>query len=253
MDKDLEKALLELDQSFRAKGMRLGVETLLTEEEVERLNRNGGDGWKTANVVIGNLEFYRTYEGLFKYHKLPYETFKKITLTALLTPMDILGLWKEVQAIPEKGVYLEIGSFVGGSLVLVDMARQDLSITSIDPHTHNDRNHIERGITSAQVYEENTKDISKTYYRENSVVACPRIPQESVDLLFVDGGHLYEEAKLDLLNYWPKVKVGGVMLVHDYSPEGFPGVVKAVDEVFKGSFTRVEDSTLVRIVNGQPI
>jgi len=35
------------------------------------------------------------------------------------------------------------------------------------------------------------------------------------DLLFIDGGHLYQEVRLDWINYSPMVKQGGVILFHD--------------------------------------
>lgn len=35
------------------------------------------------------------------------------------------------------------------------------------------------------------------------------------DLIFVDGGHKYEEVKKDFVNYYPCLKDGGIMLFHD--------------------------------------
>jgi hypothetical protein len=54
-------------------------------------------------------------------------------------------------------------------------------------------------------------------------------PDSCADLILIDGGHDYEEAKADITNYWGKLKTGGKMLVHDYTDE-FKGVIKAVDE-----------------------
>jgi len=54
-------------------------------------------------------------------------------------------------------------------------------------------------------------------------------PDSCADLIHIDGGHEYKEAKADIVNYWPKLKTGGKMLVHDYNKE-FPGVIKAIEE-----------------------
>lgn len=40
------------------------------------------------------------------------------------------------------------------------------------------------------------------------------------DAVFIDGNHSYEYVKKDLENYWPKVKVGGIVALHDVNFEG---------------------------------
>lgn len=53
----------------------------------------------------------------------------------------------------------------------------------------------------------------------------------SLDLLYVDGGHSYQEARDDLDIYGRLVVSGGTILVHDVLlPEHFPGVRRAFDE-----------------------
>ncbi len=51
------------------------------------------------------------------------------------------------------------------------------------------------------------------------------------DLIFIDGGHLYEEVKQDILNCLPLLAENGVICGHDYH-ESWPGVMKAVQELF---------------------
>lgn len=43
-----------------------------------------------------------------------------------------------------------------------------------------------------------------------------------VDIVFVDGGHHYEECKGDILGWLPHIREGGFMLIHDYLKEGIP-------------------------------
>ena len=40
------------------------------------------------------------------------------------------------------------------------------------------------------------------------------------DAVFIDGNHSYEYVKKDLENYWPKVKPGGIVALHDVNFEG---------------------------------
>ena len=77
-----------------------------------------------------------------------------------------------------------------------------------------------------------------------SDVVRDQIDDSSVDLLFVDGSHQYEQVKRDLKNYWPKVKTGGALLGHDYNAV-HPGVIRAADEVFgKEKLTLLKNSSM---------
>lgn len=50
----------------------------------------------------------------------------------------------------------------------------------------------------------------------------------SLDFIFIDGLHTYEQVMADCQNYYSKIKVGGVFGGHDYSV--ISGVRQAVDE-----------------------
>ena len=63
---------------------------------------------------------------------------------------------------------------------------------------------------------------------------APAIKQAGLDWVFVDGGHMYDEVKADVLGWYPLLKSGGVMSGHDYAGRGDRrwgwGVQKFVDE-----------------------
>ena len=67
--------------------------------------------------------------------------------------------------------------------------------------------------------------------RMRSVEAAKDFENNSLDLVFIDGDHSYEQCKADIEAWWPKLKAGAVMLGHDYGPR-HPGVVQAVNEKF---------------------
>ena len=56
---------------------------------------------------------------------------------------------------------------------------------------------------------------------------------QTLDFVFIDASHDYENVKKDILSWLPKVKIGGIIAGHDYSGD-FPGVIQAVDEIFSG-------------------
>lgn len=64
---------------------------------------------------------------------------------------------------------------------------------------------------------------------EDSLTAAARIPDASLDFVFIDGDHTYEACRRDILAWLPKLKSSGWITGHDYHE--FPGVKKAVDEL----------------------
>jgi hypothetical protein len=59
------------------------------------------------------------------------------------------------------------------------------------------------------------------------------VPDESLDLLFIDGCHEIECIAEDLELWIPKVKPRGVVMGHDYS-ERWPGVMMVLNELRAG-------------------
>lgn len=52
-----------------------------------------------------------------------------------------------------------------------------------------------------------------------------------VDLVFIDALHDYEHVKQDIGLWWPKVRVGGILALHDFNHK-WPGVERAIAEAF---------------------
>jgi hypothetical protein len=78
--------------------------------------------------------------------------------------------------------------------------------------------------------------------RKYSFDAVKDFPDEYFDLIFIDADHTYPGISRDLVDWWPKVKKGGVFCGHDYvhrsvrAKNGHTitfGVVEAVDEFVK--------------------
>lgn len=53
---------------------------------------------------------------------------------------------------------------------------------------------------------------------------------ESLASVYVDGAHDYYDCLMDMINFWRKLKEGGLMLIHDYAHPGLPTVKYAVDQ-----------------------
>lgn len=74
--------------------------------------------------------------------------------------------------------------------------------------------------------------------KNDSLNECKNYPDSFFDIVYIDASHDYESVKEDVLTWLPKVKQGGIICGDDYV-SGWPGVVKAVDEVFDGKVNKV--------------
>jgi hypothetical protein len=84
------------------------------------------------------------------------------------------------------------------------------------------------------LYEEFLKNVSPVQeiinpVRKKSNLASFDYDDRSLDFVFIDAGHSYENVKEDITSWFPKIKIGGFIAGHDYSPK-WPSVVQAVDE-----------------------
>jgi len=70
---------------------------------------------------------------------------------------------------------------------------------------------------------------NKVFIIKRSTQAVDYIP-DNLDFVYVDGDHSYDMVRVDLENYWSKIKKGGVLGGDDYDGEHYYGVVHAVNE-----------------------
>eukprot|EP00929_Paragymnodinium_shiwhaense_P107715 TRINITY_DN74085_c0_g1_i1.p1 TRINITY_DN74085_c0_g1~~TRINITY_DN74085_c0_g1_i1.p1 ORF type:complete len:466 (-),score=66.54 TRINITY_DN74085_c0_g1_i1:607-2004(-) len=70
---------------------------------------------------------------------------------------------------------------------------------------------------------------SVVLHRLPSIEGAKRFERDSLDIVFVDGGHEYEDVRADLAAWWPKVRPGGILAGHDFSLQ-HDGVPTAVSE-----------------------
>jgi len=75
------------------------------------------------------------------------------------------------------------------------------------------------------------------WLEEKSETAFNKIPDKSLDFVYIDGNHEYNWVMLDIILWERKVKRGGIISGHDYNTHGYPKhirqVKKAVDDFTK--------------------
>jgi len=145
-----------------------------------------------------------------------------------------------LNTIPANGKFAECGAWLGqSSSYLCDIAahsRPDVTIYIVDSWKGSSAEiaTAHKLATTTDIYKiflENMGERKFTPIRALSVDASKQFDDESLDVVFIDMGHEYEEVREDIEVWYPKVKTGGYIAGHDFS---FPGVSKAVHEKFSG-------------------
>jgi len=174
------------------------------------------------------------------------------------SPEEGRVLYEKAMFCGVNALYVEIGSYLGrSSSILGQVANFNSSeLICIDPFIDGcgQLNLLPEQMRG--IFEANMKKVGVKYklYPMKSEEAEKQLQEIKIDLLFIDGDHRYEGVKTDCRLWFPKVKVGGYALFHDYQGEGWPGVKKAVDEAIKSKqFTSegiMQSLLVLRRING---
>jgi predicted O-methyltransferase YrrM len=111
-----------------------------------------------------------------------------------MTDKEARELWEQTKA--TEGVIVEIGTYNGGSGIILDSGKAKvytIDINGIEPIPGTKLNMI---------------------IGESTVVA--KVWQEPIDLLFIDGDHHVDSVRADLNAWLPHVKLKGKVIFHDY-------------------------------------
>lgn len=65
-----------------------------------------------------------------------------------------------------------------------------------------------------------------------SEVAGPALGDQTFDMIFLDAMHDYDSVRNDIHRWWTKLRPRGILALHDYGHDAFPGVKQAADEIF---------------------
>lgn len=133
----------------------------------------------------------------------------------------------------DKPKVLEIGCDVGDTTEFLLKSNPELILTGVDPYQNyvdwNGNNLHER----ETCYKNFTNRIAPYkdrfgLIRELSDNAHSQLIDEWFDVVFVDGLHTYEQLSKDCINFYSKVKPGGIFSGHDYN--AIEGVRRAANE-----------------------
>ncbi len=150
---------------------------------------------------------------------------------------DILAYRSLVSEVPDGGVVVEIGVYKGRSICSVapECKRRGISLFGVDPYGFTTGGGEMDGDEMFKLVEENLKAFDVldivAILRQPSVIAAKGFPDQSIDLVMIDGPHDYDNVLLDIQAWLPKIKPGGMIAGHDYCGK-WPGVARAIHETF---------------------
>ena len=137
----------------------------------------------------------------------------------------------------QQGIVVEIGSFKGTSTAMLGLGVNGLLI-AIDPHEgHKDttsKEHDEKPTIGVLYDTLRLMDIQHKVAilpaRSEAAYAALSVVLKDIDLLFVDGGHTFEEAYADFFFYAKHIRPGGYLVADDL---GYATVRAAFDRWMK--------------------
>lgn len=124
----------------------------------------------------------------------------------------------------------EIGVWQGQNAAVLCAANPHLHLYAVDPWApqsdyREDKNDAHRLQDAYQLAQQRLAPYNVTFLRMPSLEAATRVPDGSLDFVYIDSNHRYESAKADLEAWVPKVRKGGVVSGHDF----FTKVKKHID------------------------
>ncbi len=146
-----------------------------------------------------------------------------------------------VAQVPPGGRALEVGSGLGGSIAVMMLSSpQTAKLIAVDPFLPYDEQNVNLvlGVREGSLdkFQDTVSEMVEAgccqdvlLHHTSSREAADRVERGSLDLLLIDGNHSYVNCQEDLALWWPKLRVGGTLLVHDFATR-FPGVIQAVRE-----------------------
>ena len=128
---------------------------------------------------------------------------------------------------------LEIGSFMGGSACAMCIVAKSVFCVDTFRATDNGQTQMENCTTYGAFLDavarfENVEEMIAT----SAGAAKLMNPDRAFDMIFLDAMHTKEEVRADILRWVPRLRDDGILAVHDYGHQNYPGVKQAVDELF---------------------
>jgi len=180
-------------------------------------------------------EFFKQFDPLEKEFNQVFPLINTVE-GFLKSPQQERWFFRAAKKAPDNAVIVEIGSFKGRSTVsfgfgcrgtkkhiyAIDLFEGDGMDYGLGDFQEIFQSNIDRCGLSDYVtpIKKHSMDVAKTW-------------EKPIDILFIDGSHLYEDVKADFELFYPYVKENGVIVLHDVKGK-WKGVIKFWSELRDG-------------------
>ena len=142
-----------------------------------------------------------------------------------------------VKRLPAGARLVELGSYQGRSSVAIAAVMPPDSILFCVDHFQGSEEHRKMNLDLSGMLAAFKHNIERFGVKDRVRIlamstsqAAGHFAPETVDLMLLDSAHDYESVRTDILEWYPKLKPGGLFFCDDYHPN-WPGVVQAVQSV----------------------
>lgn len=146
-----------------------------------------------------------------------------------------------VQKFPSGSKFVEVGSWKGKSAAYMAVeiinSGKDIEFYCVDTWGGSKEHQKEFDLENLyDIFLNNMGPVENNYIpmRTTSILGSEKFGDRSLDFVFIDASHEYEDVKNDIISWLPKVKNGGILAGHDYTSDQnsvFFGVYRAVNEL----------------------
>jgi hypothetical protein len=119
--------------------------------------------------------------------------------------------------------FVEVGSWKGksSSYMCVEIAnsQKDIEFFCVDHFIGSIEHKNDPNIFNLyETFKSNMLPVESYYtlLKMSSICAANTFDDKSLDFVFIDASHEYEDVKNDIFHWYPKVKDGGILAGHDY-------------------------------------
>ena len=160
-----------------------------------------------------------------------------------------------IAGISNNSKIVEIGCWKGRSTCCLGVeiinSKKEIKLFCVDNWTYTPS--TEQPVSSQEVFNdvhkqflENIKPFRDivTVIKKTSSDASKDIENNSIDFIFIDASHKYEDVKNDINCWLPKLSKNGIISGHDYFTYVHPGVKMAVDEVLGNKISLIQEQNI---------
>jgi hypothetical protein len=163
-----------------------------------------------------------------------------------ISPADVYPLTIPNSNRERLAEFFAYAGFANGAEVGVESGRYSHTLLSANPAMHlycvdpwlryeSYREHVPQAQVDGMLKRtrERLKGFNVTIVRKFSTVAAQSIEDGSLDFVYVDANHAYDNVIEDIAAWLPKIRSGGIIAGHDYAPGKLSGmpcdVIEAVN------------------------